>query len=234
MISAHSSRPVSCDSLLCSAPSVSLCPLRYAFALLLLVLFCSTSASAEYAVLRNGQRLHIAGYERVGDTVRLTVQGGSISIRADELQAIEPEDIFDPIPAPPAPVAPYAEIIRAAAAASGLDEHLIASVIAAESDFNPRAVSRKGAQGLMQLMPATVARFAVANGFDPAENILTGTRYLKELLVLYRGDVTLALAAYNAGPERVEQYRGVPPYAETRGYLRRVAREYQNRKKGQG
>ena len=146
--------------------------------------------------------------------------------------AFEPEDSF---PAPPPPAAslnvPFGELIRAAASKHGVDQELIASVIAVESNFNPRAVSPKQARGLMQLLPETVARFAVTNVFDPAQNIDAGTRFLKQLLTRYDQDLALALAAYNAGPDRVEQYRGVPPFPETRMYLRRVARQLGEHKK---
>ena len=108
------------------------------------------------------------------------------------------------------------------AATCGLDEALISSVIFAESNFNPKAVSRKRAQGLMQLLPATAARYSVTNIFDPAQNIAAGTHYLKDLLDQYHGNLEWALAAYNAGPERIEQYHGVPPYPETVDYVRRV------------
>ena len=101
-----------------------------------------------------------------------------------------------------------------------MDESLITWVIAAESNFNPRAVSRRRAQGLMQLLPKTAALYSVADIFDPAKNIDAGTHYLKDLLVRYRGDLRLALAAYNAGPEMVERYGGVPPFPETQKYVR--------------
>jgi len=195
-----------------------------------MMLLAAGAARAEYAVLKSGQRLHITGYKRLGATVRLQVAGGSIEVLAEEIVVIEPEDYF------PAPVkerldVPFEELIRAAAEKHGVEAQLIASVIAVESNFNPRAVSRKLAQGLMQLMPETAARFAVTNMFDPAQNIEAGTRYLKELLERYGQDLRLALAAYNAGPERVEQYQGVPPYRETRSYVRKVTQAVERNKR---
>ena len=177
-------------------------------------------ARADYAVLRSGLRLHVAGYERRGDRVLLAVAGGEVDIAAGDLASIEPEDTFQSAPA--VPEAPYGELVRAAAQKHGVDEKLIRRVIAAESNFNPQAVSRKQALGLMQLLPKTAAHYAVANAFDPAANIDAGTRYLKELLTRYRGDVSLALAAYNAGPEMVDRYGGVPPFRETRRYVKQI------------
>lgn len=104
----------------------------------------------------------------------------------------------------------------------GLDPSLVRAVVQAESGYNARAVSNKGALGLMQLMPATAVELAVATPFDPEENLRGGTRYLRALLERFGGDVTLALAAYNAGPTAVERYGGVPPYPETVEYVRRV------------
>ena len=111
-----------------------------------------------------------------------------------------------------------------------LDPDFVSSVIRAESGFNTRAVSPKGARGLMQLMPQTANDLGVANSFDPDANVEGGTRYLRELLERYNFDIVKALAAYNAGPKRVEQYRGVPPYYETRAYVARIIRDF-NRKK---
>jgi len=182
------------------------------------------AARADYAVLRSGQRLHITGWQNLGETVRLDVPGGSVTVGVGELAAVEPEDLFPPNERPSGPTldVPYAAQIKAAASTYGVDPKLVASVIAVESNFNARAVSHKYALGLMQLMPETAARLAVKNVFDPAENIDAGTRYLKELLQRYGQKLELVLAAYNAGPERVEQYGGVPPYQETRDYVRRV------------
>lgn len=180
------------------------------------------AARADYAVLRSGIRLHITGYERTGDHVRLTMSGGSVNVPADELVSVEPEDQFASLPPAPLDDGPYGNLIRAAALKHGLDEKLITGVIAVESNFNPRAVSRKKAQGLMQLIPQTAARYSVANIFDPAQNIEAGTHYLKDLLEKYRGNLSLALAAYNAGPEMVERYGGVPPFPETQKYVRQI------------
>ncbi len=119
------------------------------------------------------------------------------------------------------------QLIEAFAAEHGLDSALIKAVIKTESNFNPRAVSRKGAQGLMQLMPATIGRLSVGDAFDPHENIGAGVRYLRQLLDQFEGDLTLALAAYNAGENAVLRYRGVPPYPETRDYVSKVQNLYQ-------
>ncbi len=104
------------------------------------------------------------------------------------------------------------------------------SVIRAESGFNVRAVSPKGAQGLMQLMPKTASQLGVQNAFDPQANVEGGTRYLRELLERYDFDLVKALAAYNAGPQRVEQYGGVPPYYETKVYVARIVRDFNKKK----
>ena len=136
-------------------------------------------------------------------------------------------------PAPSAAVQPRLNIPDAVSQASEryrLDPDLLNSVIRAESGFNPHAVSRKGAQGLMQLMPDTASKLGVPNAFDPGANVDGGTRYLRELLERYNFDLVKALAAYNAGPKRVEQYGGVPPYYETRAYVASIVRDF-NRKK---
>ncbi len=198
---------------------------RIVFILGLIALAC-TSARADYAVLRSGERLHITSYEKTGDSVRLMIAGGAIDLPARSIVSFEPEDVFPENAPTRTATGKLDNIIHAAAARHGVDEKLISSVIAAESNFNPRAVSKKQAQGLMQLLPTTAAHFAVKDAFDPAQNIEAGTRYLKQLLQQYRGDLVLALAAYNAGPEVVARYGGVPPIAETRAYIRRVTERY--------
>lgn len=185
-------------------------------------------ARADYAVLRSGARLHITSYEQVGDQIRLTVEGGTLEVAAGDVVAIEPEEVFTPNPPAAVPQeisGPYAELIRRAAEKHGVDGKLIQGVIAAESNFNRRAISTKDAFGLMQLIPETAVRYKVMNMFDPAQNIDAGTRYLKALLDQYNGNLSLALAAYNAGPETVARYRGVPPFPETEKYVRRITSE---------
>jgi soluble lytic murein transglycosylase-like protein len=204
--------------------------MRKAALLFAAIFLTAAAARADYIVLRSGQRLHVTGYERAGDVYRLAIEGGTVEVPAANVVAIEREEVFSRVPPEPPP-GPFSREIHAAAKKHGLDEALISSVIAAESNYNPRAVSRKRALGLMQLLPTTAARFSVSNAFDPAQNVDAGTQYLRQLLDLYHGDLTLALAAYNAGPERVEQYGGVPPYNETRAYLQRVARKLAERKK---
>jgi soluble lytic murein transglycosylase-like protein len=116
----------------------------------------------------------------------------------------------------------FAEIIREASARYGVDESVIRAVIKQESSFNPEAVSRCGAQGLMQLMPATAQSLGVKDAFNPEENIMAGTRYLKQKLDEFDGNLALALAAYNAGSGAVRKYGGIPPYQETQSYVNKV------------
>jgi soluble lytic murein transglycosylase-like protein len=195
-----------------------------------LVLLAGMPARADYALLQSGQRLHITGYERDGEMMRLTMEGGSLEMPAAEIVAIEPEDVFTASAAVQGVQGPFADLIHAAAVKQGLDEELIASVIAAESNFDPHAVSPRQALGLMQLRPETAAQYSVSNVFDPAQNIAAGAHYLRDLLDRYRGDLRLALAAYNAGPDRVEQYHGIPPYPETISYIRRVTQRFAAKK----
>ena len=192
------------------------------FAMAVLAACLAPAARADYAVLRSGLRLHITGYEQAGDRVRLTVDGGTVEVQAAELVSVEPEEHFTVLPAQPFPNGPFGSLIRAASVKHGVDEKLIEYVIAVESNFNPRAVSRKQALGLMQLLPQTAARYSVADIFDPAQNIDAGTHYLKDLLTRYSGNLKLALAAYNAGPEMVERYGGIPPFPETQKYVRQI------------
>ena len=116
------------------------------------------------------------------------------------------------------------EIIERYALANRLEKALVKAVIKAESDYNPRAVSSKGAQGMMQLIPETAREMKVVDPFDPEDNIRGGTRYLRKMLDLFNGNTDLAIAAYNAGPGAVRQHGGIPPYTETRNYVQRVKR----------
>ena len=118
----------------------------------------------------------------------------------------------------------YLDIIRRHADSYGLEEALIKAVIKVESDYQPRTVSKKGAQGLMQLIPETAKLLKVRNPFDPSENIRGGSEYLRRMLDLFNENLELALAAYNSGPSTVKRYGGIPPYEETRNYVKRVKR----------
>ena len=196
-----------------------------------LFLLAASDMRAEYIVLRSGQRLHVTGYQLVGDKYQLQMAGAKLEVAVADVAGIEPEEVFSPIPAQPVAAADptYRELVAAAAKRYSVDADLITSVIAVESNFDPKAVSRKNARGLMQLLPETAERLGVKNIFDPQENIDGGTRYLKELLQLYNNDLALALAAYNAGTDSVQKY-GRVPYAETITYVRRVKRSYEKSK----
>jgi len=128
---------------------------------------------------------------------------------------------------PAAYIKEFSGIIRQASKRFGIDAHFIRAIIKAESGFDHRATSSKGAQGLMQLMPGTADDMAVEDPFDPEENIFGGTRYFSLLLKRFKNDKILALAAYNAGPEAVESYKGVPPFPETKAFVNRVMDYYE-------
>lgn len=203
----------------------------FAGAAALAAIAAAPAARADYAVLTTGARLHVTSYQQEGDVVHLRMEGGQIDLPVSNIVRFEPEEVFTPIAKPPAPpqseldaATPYLELIKSAAAKYSLDAQLLARVVQAESNFNPRAISVKNAQGLMQLMPQTSADLAVRNPFDPAQSIDAGARYLRQLLDKFSGNVELALAAYNAGPDRVTQYNGVPPYRETQNYVRKITK----------
>jgi soluble lytic murein transglycosylase-like protein len=190
------------------------------------MVFSAPALRAEYVVLRSGQRLKVTGYQLIGDKYHLQLSGGYVDVAAADVVTIEPEDVFTPVPPTVAPQPLYRDLVEAAAKRYNVDADLITSVIAVESNFDPKAVSRKNARGLMQLLPETAAQLGVKNIDDPAENIDAGTRYLRDLLQKYNNDLALALAAYNAGPDKVQLYGRVPPFAETISYVRRVKTGY--------
>jgi len=201
-------------------------PRNAAVAGLMLLASC-LPVRADYVVLRSGARLNVTGYEILGDRYRLHIKGGVAEVPVQDIVAIEPEEIFQPSTEPLTEKTPFQKLIRDAAARYNLDPTLIHSVISIESNFDPKAVSRKNARGLMQLMPRTAELMGVKDSFDPAQNIDGGSHYLSDLLKKYGNDLTLALAAYNAGPDSVDKYgRRVPPYLETMKYVQRIAKTY--------
>jgi hypothetical protein len=207
--------------------------LKYLVPTLLLFAFAAAPMRAEYIVLRSGQRLSVTGYQILGDKYHLQMKGGTVDVPVDQVVGIEPEDVFTPVPHVEISQEPFGDLIQAASKRYSVDADLITSVIAAESNFNAKAISRRNARGLMQLLPSTAAHLGVKNIFDPQENIDAGTHYLSDLLLLYKDDLALTLAAYNAGPERVQRYgKRVPPFAETISYVRRVKQTYNQRKSG--
>jgi hypothetical protein len=220
-----------------------------------LVLAQISAFAAQVAVLRNGFSIRFERKEQTGNSVRLYTGTGFVDIASDQIASFEVEETPVPEPQPaiqpaqPQPVATVAaqpttpataaqnvdidEVVREASNRNRIDPDFVSSVIKAESNFKTRAVSKKGAQGLMQLMPATAAQLGVSDPFDPKANIEAGTAHLGALLDLYHDDPIKALAAYNAGAHRVKQYNGVPPYAETRAYVRRIVHDYNSKKRAQ-
>jgi len=211
-----------------------------------LLLALPASARAALVVLEEGRHLKVASFELVDDErIRLALYGGGEIVLAIERVERIVDDEIDPrdfLSAPEAPVAApvrrsvrepggrphgapdkWAALVESVAAEFRLDPALVAAVIRVESAWQPRAVSPKGARGLMQLMPATARRLGVTKSFDPLQNVRGGALYLSRLAERYgEREVEKILAAYNAGEGAVEEYSGVPPYRETRDYVKRV------------
>jgi hypothetical protein len=212
------------------------------------LLFAANAASASIAVFVDGRSMKIETYQVVEETIHLSLHGGGKMTMAitridrivddeiatpevvEEVKKIVEEGVFPrrswrfSEESQPLFKSKYNEIIVAASRKHDVDAALVSAVIKAESDYDARTVSHKGARGLMQLMPATARRFGVSNSFDPEENIYAGTKYLRWLLNKFEGDADLAVAAYNAGEGNVWKYNGVPPFRETVNYIHRIAR----------
>jgi soluble lytic murein transglycosylase-like protein len=189
-----------------------------------------SASASDLAVLHNGFSIRHERREIVGSVTRLYLgadKDGYVDVPTNEIDHFEPDLSLQPAAQNPQGLP---GMVNAASGRYHLDPDLVNSVIHAESGFDAKAVSRKGAQGLMQLMPETASKLGVTNAFDPAANVDGGTRYLRALLDQYNFDLIKALAAYNAGPQRVEKYHGVPPYYETQAYIARIVRDF-NRKK---
>jgi hypothetical protein len=194
----------------------------------LVLLGLEGTSRAELVFLSSGRTLSVKSHRFEGDSVVLTLRGGGqVTCEAVLVERIEPDEV--PYPEPevalnaPDPSLPYSEIIASAAAKAGVDPRLVHAVIRVESAYQAQARSRKGAMGLMQLMPDTARQYAVENPFDPGANIEAGTRHLRSLIDRL-ADLPLALAAYNAGEGAVQRFRGIPPYPETQNYVRQVLR----------
>jgi len=198
-------------------------------------------AVAELVLLVDGHVLKVDGFELAGDRVRFDLpSGGRLELSLLRIERIVDDEIeAEKVPLPseiatgirlgfddshPVPETPFGDLIYATAQRHELNPELIAAVVRAESAFDPRAVSTKGAVGLLQLMPATAARFGAEGDalFDPASNLDAGVRYLKWLRQRFAGDLPKILAGYNAGEGTVERYDGVPPFRETRDFIRRI------------
>jgi hypothetical protein len=216
--------------------------------LALALLVSAIPAGASIAVFSDGRNMKIEQYAVDEESIHLTLQGGGkMSLPLTRVERIVDDEIVTPevieevkkiaeegvFPkrswrysehSKPLWQSKYNDIIVAAARHFDVDAALVSAVIKAESDYNPRTVSHKGARGLMQLMPATAKRFGVTDSFDPTENIHAGTRYLRWLLKTFDGNADLAVAAYNAGEGNVWKYDGVPPFRETVNYIHRIAK----------
>jgi hypothetical protein len=223
------------------------CPLPLLALALAAGLGLPAAARAELVLLTGGEVLKVKAYETDGEQAMLTlVRGGRMRLPIERVERVIDDEVLpepDPVPAaaavavtvPPAielgfddsqpvPEGPYGSLIYETAKRHELNPQVVAALIRAESANRPRAVSHKGARGLMQLMPATANRFGVHKEhlFDPAKNLEAGARYLRWLTDRFPNDLARILAAYNAGEGAVERYGGIPPYRETRDYVRRI------------
>lgn len=188
----------------------------------------ATPANAELLFFTNGGNISIKTHRAEGDSVIVSLRaGGEMILERSAIDRIAPDEV--PYPEPeqaqaeagaPQAIVPYGEIIDRVSKEQGVDAKLVRAVIQVESAYQQRARSRKGAIGLMQLMPQTARQYAVADPYDPASNIEAGIKHLRSLLERWPRD--LALAAYNAGEAAVERFRGIPPYPETRAYVARI------------
>ena len=210
--------------------------------------FAATAASASIVVFSDGRNMKIETYVVEEDVIHLSLNGGGkMSMALGRIERIVDDEVTTPevveevqkivedgvFPrrswrysedSQPLFKTKYNDIIIEAAKQFDVDAALVSAVIKAESDYDPRTVSHKGARGLMQLMPATAKRFGVTNSFDPKQNIHAGTRYLRWLLKTFDDNADLAVAAYNAGEGNVWKYEGVPPFRETVNYINRIAK----------
>lgn len=191
--------------------------------------------ASERVTLRNGFSYDCAHREPLADgRVRIFLDtsptANYVDLPAADIESVTAIPDLPPAPAAPVPDASMRDLLTNAGAHHDIDVELLASIIHAESNGNSHAVSRTGAQGLMQLMPGTARTLGVHDSFRPDQNINGGTAYLDALLTRYHDNLALALAAYNAGPAAVDRFHGIPPFRETRAYVTRVMTEFKRRK----
>ena len=184
------------------------------------------TARADIALLASGQTLKLDAHrEDAGLLVLVLRGGGEVHLPPKAVRGFVPDEVIEEV-GRAGSGGDVRALVEQAARRRGLDPALVLAVVSVESGFRPEAVSPKGAQGLMQLMPRTAASLGVLDAFDPEQNLDAGVRHLEALLKLYDGNLTRALAAYNAGQGAVARHGGVPPYRETRDYVRRVLERY--------
>lgn len=204
--------------------------MRLFLSAILLAAAIRPGAAKELVYLANGFTLAIESHSQYGQTIVCRTATGTVELQAADVTGFEPLPDGDRPASPPPPATAERDVLAQAATDQGLPPELIRSVAKIESGFRQDAISSKGAIGLMQLMPRTAAEL----GVEPKraeQNALGGAKYLRDLLLRYHYDSALALAAYNAGPDAVDKYHGVPPYLETRQYVLKVLREYQRQQK---
>jgi soluble lytic murein transglycosylase-like protein len=204
----------------------------------------ATEARADIVVFKNGRTMSVKSCLLEAETATMRLrEGGEVTFPASIVARVDPDEVpYPEDPAPVAPVAaaptpaiqlalvpddvlaarPYADLISTIAASHKLDARLVHAVVEQESNYQPRARSKKGARGLMQLMPETARQYGVRNSYDPKANLEAGIRHLKDLVS--RLELPIALAAYNAGEGTVRRYGGLPPYPETQAYVRNILR----------
>jgi soluble lytic murein transglycosylase-like protein len=196
-----------------------------------ILLYSHVVMAGNILVLDSGKRMKVDHYEVDGEILRASINDKSeMAIPLSWVREIR--TLPDPVIEKPAVEQAdldetagdfaFSDLVLSVARKHGVDWKLVAAVMKTESNFNPRARSPKGAQGLMQLMPQTAKLYSVTDAYDPAQNVEAGVRHLKMLLQRYPGNLNLVLAAYNSGEKTVDRYRGIPPYAETRSYVKKV------------
>jgi soluble lytic murein transglycosylase-like protein len=221
--------------------------LIFSLVTLALVLASVSRINAEVIVFANGRTMSVKDYQVSGHTITVTLKsGGQATFERALVAALIPDELAQPdatlipvtasvnmvgaVARPALSARPFAAIIESVALEHGIDPALVHAVIQAESNYRPKARSHVGARGLMQVMPATARDLGVMSAsqlFDPQQNIEAGVKYLKAMLERFDGDLPTAIAAYNAGPTAVSKHDGIPPYAETQKYVRKVLSNFQ-------